>query len=78
MRLIIEMESKLTFQSVIKPTTPTSIDKIEKATQSEQMGLGIRTKETNIIMTTATLKNNKQFFLKNHFIGTTYLGIITT
>ena len=56
MRLIIEMESKLTFQSVIKPTTPTSIDKIEKATQSEQMGLGIRTKETNIIMTTATLK----------------------
>ena len=80
MRLIIEMESKLTFQSVIKPTTPTSIDKIEKATQSEQMGLGIRTKETNIIMTTATLKNNKQysFFKKKiHFIGT-YLGVITT
>ena len=56
MRLIIEIESKLTPHSVIKPTTPNSMDKMENATQSEQIGLGIRTKETNIIMTAATLE----------------------
>ena len=56
MRLIIEIESKLTPHSVIKPTTPNSMDKMENATQSEQIGLGMRTKETNIIMTAATLE----------------------
>ena len=55
MRLIIEMESRLTFHNVINPTTPTSMETMEKATQSEQILLGIRSKETINIMIAATL-----------------------
>ena len=57
-RLIMEIESKLTFQRVIKPTTPNSMDKMENATHNEQMGLGIKNKETNIIITAATLQKS--------------------
>ena len=55
MRLIMEIESKLTFHKVINPTTPSSMDRIENATHSEQIGLGMSTKETTIMMTAATL-----------------------
>ena len=55
MRLIIEMESRLTSHKVMNPTTPISIDNMENATHSEQIGLGMSTKETIIIMTAATL-----------------------
>ena len=54
MRLIIEMESRLTFQKVINPTTPSSMDKMEKATHSEQIGLGMSKRATIIITTAAT------------------------
>ena len=55
MRLIIEMESRLTFHNVINPTTPTSMETIENATQSEQILLGISSNETINIMMAATL-----------------------
>jgi hypothetical protein len=55
MRLIIEMESRLTSHNVMNPTTPSSMDTIEKATQSEQILLGISSSETMNIMTAATL-----------------------
>ena len=55
MRLIIEMESRLTSHNVMNPTTPTSIETIENATQSEQILLGISSSETMNIMTAATL-----------------------
>ncbi len=54
-RLIIDIESRLTPHRVMKPTTPNSIDMILKATQREQIGFGIRTSETTIITTAATL-----------------------
>ena len=53
-RFIIEMESRLTPQNVMKPSTPSSMEHIEKATQREQMGLGMKMRET-IIMTTAAM-----------------------
>ena len=54
MRLIIEMESRFTPQSVMNPTTPISIETIEKATQREQIGFGIIMRETIIIQIAAT------------------------
>ena len=55
MRFIIEMEFRLTSHNVMNPTTPTSIETIENATQSEQILLGISSSETMNIMTAATL-----------------------
>ena len=37
MRLIIEIESRLTSHNVMNPTTPTSIETIENVTQSKQI-----------------------------------------
>ena len=54
MRLIMEMESRLTPQNVMKPRTPSSIERMEKATQREQTGFGMKIRET-IIMTTAAI-----------------------
>ena len=53
MRLIMEMESRLTLQKVMKPRTPSSMDTMEKATHRLQTGLGMKIKETNIIITAA-------------------------
>ncbi len=53
-KLIIEIESKLTSQSVLKPTTPSSMDMMLNATHKEQIGLGINTRDT-VIMTTAAM-----------------------
>lgn len=55
MRLIMEMESKLTSHKAMNPTTPNSMEMIEKATQSEQMGLGMRIRDTTIMIPAATL-----------------------
>lgn len=55
MRLIMEIESKLTFHKVINPTTPSSMDSIENATHSEQIGLGMSTRDTTIMIMAATL-----------------------
>ena len=55
MRLIIEMESRLTSHNVMNPTTPNSMEIIENATQSEQILLGISSSATMNIMTAATL-----------------------
>ena len=52
-KLIMEMESRLTSQKVMKPMTPTSMEMMEKATHSEQTGLGIKMRETTIMMTAA-------------------------
>ena len=52
-RLIIEMESRLMPQNVMKPRTPISMDTMEKATQSEHTGLGMKIRETNIITAAA-------------------------
>ena len=52
-RLIIEMESRLMPQNVMKPSTPISMDTMEKATQIEHIGLGMKIRETNIITTAA-------------------------
>ena len=54
MRLIIDMESRFTPQSVMNPTTPISIETMEKATQSEQIGFGIIMRETIIMHIAAT------------------------
>ena len=48
-RLIMEMESRLTPQKVMKPMTPSSMDMMEKATQRLQTGLGMRMKLTTIM-----------------------------
>ena len=53
MRLIIEMESRLTCQNVMKPRTPSSIETMAKATQSEQTGLGMKMRDMNIMTTAA-------------------------
>ena len=55
MRLIIEMESSLTPQSVMSPMTPASMEMIENATQSEHRGLGIKIKLITIITPAATV-----------------------
>ena len=55
MRLIIEMESSLTPQSVMSPMTPASMEMIENATQSEHSGLGIKIKLITIITPAATV-----------------------
>ena len=52
-RFIIEMESKLTPQRVMNPSTPSSIEIMEKATHSEQIGFGIKMSETTIITAAA-------------------------
>ena len=36
-------------QNVMNPSTPTSIEMIEKATQREQTGLGMKMRETTIM-----------------------------
>lgn len=53
MRLIMEIESRLTPQSVMKPTTPSSMEMIEKTTQKEQMAWGMKIRETTIITAAA-------------------------
>ena len=53
MRLIMEMESRLTCQNVMKPRTPSSMEMIAKATQREHTGLGMNMSEMNIITTAA-------------------------
>ena len=53
MRLIIEMESRLIPQKVMKPRTPISMETMEKATQRLQTGLGMKIRETNIMMPAA-------------------------
>ena len=52
-RLIIEMESRLMPQNVIKPTTPISMDTMLNATQMEHIGFGMKIRDTNIITTAA-------------------------
>ena len=52
-RLIIDIESRLTPHRVMKPNTPSSMEMMEKATQSEQMGLGMKIKDTTIITSAA-------------------------
>ena len=52
-RLIIEIASRLIPQKAMKPSTPSSIDMIAKATQREQMGLGMKTRETMSMMRAA-------------------------
>ena len=52
-RLIMEMESRLTPQKVMKPMTPSSMDMMEKATHREQTGLGMKMIETTIMTTAA-------------------------
>ena len=52
-RLIIEMESRLIPQNVMKPRTPISMLTMENATQREQTGLGIKMSDTNIMMPAA-------------------------
>ena len=52
-KLIMEMESRLMPQNVMKPRTPISMETIEKATQREQTGLGMKIKETIIIIPAA-------------------------
>ena len=52
-KLIMEMESRLMPQKVMKPRTPISMETIEKATQREQTGLGMKIKETIIIIPAA-------------------------
>ena len=53
MRLIIEMESRLIPQKVMKPRTPISMETMEKATQRLQTGLGMKMSETNIMIPAA-------------------------
>ena len=48
-RFIIEMESRLIPQNVMKPSTPISMEMMEKATQREQTGLGMKMRETTIM-----------------------------
>ena len=52
-RLIMEMESRLMPQNVIKPSTPISMETMEKATHSEQTGLGMKMRDTNIMTAAA-------------------------
>ncbi len=53
MRLIMEMESKWTPQKAMYPRTPSSMEMMEKATQSEHTGLGMKTTDTPIMTTAA-------------------------
>ena len=52
-RLIMEMESRLMPQKVMKPSTPISMETMEKATQSEHTGFGMKIRETNIMIPAA-------------------------
>ena len=52
-RLIIEMESRLMPQKVMKPSTPISMETMENATQSEHTGFGMKIRETNIMIPAA-------------------------
>ena len=54
MRLIIEMESSRTPHRVMRPMTPASMDIMEKATQREHMGLGMKIRLMTIITPAAT------------------------
>ena len=54
LRFIIDMESRFTPQSAMKPTTPISIETMEKSTQREQTGFGIIMRETIIMHIAAT------------------------
>ena len=53
MRLIMEMESRWTPQKAMYPRTPSSMEMMEKATQSEHTGLGMKTTDTPIMTTAA-------------------------
>jgi hypothetical protein len=53
MRLIMEMESRWTPQKAMKPSTPISMETMEKATQREHTGLGMKIRETTIMITAA-------------------------
>ena len=52
-RLIMEMESRLMPQKVMKPSTPISMETMENATQSEHTGFGMKIRETNIMIPAA-------------------------
>ena len=54
MRLIMEMESRRSPHSVMRPMTPASMEMMEKATHSEQSGLGMKMREMTIITPAAT------------------------
>jgi hypothetical protein len=60
-RLIMEMESRWTPQKAMYPRTPSSMEMMEKATQSEHTGLGMKTTETPI-MTTAAMTTHCTVF----------------
>ena len=49
----MEIESRLTPQSVMNPRTPSSMEMMEKATHREQIGFGIKIKETTIMTAAA-------------------------
>lgn len=52
-KFIIEIASRLTPHSDMKPTTPASIEIMENATQREQSGFGIKMRDTPIIIMAA-------------------------
>lgn len=52
-RFIMEIESRLTPHSVMNPRTPSSMEMMEKATHREQIGFGMKIKETTIMTTAA-------------------------
>jgi len=49
----MEIESRLTPHSVMNPRTPSSMEMMEKATHSEQIGFGMKIKETTIMTAAA-------------------------
>ena len=53
MRLIMDMESRLTPQKVMKPRTPSSMETMEKATQRLHSGLGMKMRLTIIMIIAA-------------------------
>ena len=54
MRLIMEMESRRTPQRVMRPMTPASMEMMEKATQREHSGLGMKIRLMTIMTPAAT------------------------
>ena len=53
-RLIMEMESRRTPHRLMNPTTPNSMEMIEKATHREHSGLGMKIRLTTIMTAAAT------------------------
>ena len=53
-RSIMEIMSNFTFQRVMKPRTPASMEMMENVTHREHNGLGIKTKQTTNMATAAT------------------------